>query len=685
MNPVLLKPGSDRRSHVVRDGAAGRRGLRRATSSTGGGISRGRRTRRSTTCPSRYDVVVAEGAGSPAEINLRASDYVNMGLARHAGPADRGGRRHRPRRGVRGDVRHRRAARRRRTSALVAGFVVNKFRGDVDLLRPGLDELERAAPAGRCTACCPGTRTSGSTPRTRSTSTAGAPRRTRRREGRRRAAAADQQLHRRRRARARARTSTSSSPPTRATSPTPTWSCCPAPARRSPTWPGCASAASTGRSSRTPRAGRPVLGICGGFQMLGRTIADPRRRRGTAGAAVDGLGLLDVTHRRSAPRRCCAGRTERRRGYEIHHGRITVGDGEFLGGAGRARLRHDVARQPGGRRAARAAFLARGARASTVDRRRFPAARERRLDLLGDLVEEHLDVDALLDLAATVRRGLPLLPPGSAMRVLLLGGTAEARELAAVLVDDGRRRDLVAGRPGRAAAAAGRRGADRRLRRRRRACGAALRELRRRSSTRPTRSPRRCPPTPPRPAPPRASRCCGSSDPGWSALRRRRGTGSTPTTQAAGRGRDAGRAAVPHRRPAGAGRLRRRRWATRRCWRASSTRPTIDAAGGVDGCCSAAGPTRSTDELALMREHARRRAGHQGLRRRPTPGRRWRPPPSSASRSSSYAGRRRPTGVRDGQRRRRRRRLGRSAMSRHRRPAAAPTRSASRRAREMSC
>ena len=41
--------------------------------------------RLSTTSPARYDVVVAEGAGSPTEINLRAGDYVNMGLARHGG------------------------------------------------------------------------------------------------------------------------------------------------------------------------------------------------------------------------------------------------------------------------------------------------------------------------------------------------------------------------------------------------------------------------------------------------------------------------------------------------------------------------------------------------------------------------------------------------------------------------
>ena len=91
-----------------------------------------------------YDAVICEGAGSPAEINLRDGDFVNMGLARHAGlPGDRG-RRHRPRRGVRGAVRHGGAAQRRRTRRWSAGFVINKFRGDLGLLRPGLDMITAA-------------------------------------------------------------------------------------------------------------------------------------------------------------------------------------------------------------------------------------------------------------------------------------------------------------------------------------------------------------------------------------------------------------------------------------------------------------------------------------------------------------------------------------------------------------
>jgi adenosylcobyric acid synthase len=97
MNPVLLKPGSDLRSHVVVMGrpagtleagefAGGRAALARAAYDAFDDLV------------GRYDVVVCEGAGSPAEINLRAHDYVNLGLARHAsipsvlvGDIDRGG------------------------------------------------------------------------------------------------------------------------------------------------------------------------------------------------------------------------------------------------------------------------------------------------------------------------------------------------------------------------------------------------------------------------------------------------------------------------------------------------------------------------------------------------------------------------------------------------------------------
>src|SRR5690606_11882780 len=89
-----------------------------------------------------FDVVICEGAGSPAEINLRASDLANMGLARSAqlpvlvvGDIDRGG--------VLAHLFGTVAVLEPEDQQLVSGFVVNKVRGDVELLRPGLRQLEQ--------------------------------------------------------------------------------------------------------------------------------------------------------------------------------------------------------------------------------------------------------------------------------------------------------------------------------------------------------------------------------------------------------------------------------------------------------------------------------------------------------------------------------------------------------------
>ena len=89
----------------------------------------------------RFDVVICEGAGSPTEINLRAHDFVNMGLARRAdipvivaGDIDRGG--------VFAALHGTLALLSAEDQRLVSGFVINKFRGDVGLLRPGLDTIE---------------------------------------------------------------------------------------------------------------------------------------------------------------------------------------------------------------------------------------------------------------------------------------------------------------------------------------------------------------------------------------------------------------------------------------------------------------------------------------------------------------------------------------------------------------
>lgn len=422
MNPVLLKPGSDLRSHAVVMG--------RPAGEVGARDFAGRRDWLTRTAydafddlASRYDVVVAEGAGSPAEINLRAGDYVNMGLARHAdlptvvvGDIDRGGLLA----AMFGTVALLEAA----DQQLVAGFVVNKFRGDLSLLTPGLEELERLTgrrvygvlpwhpdlwldgedtldPAGRRSA-----------------------------DGRAALKVAVVRLPRisnitdvdalgletgvdvvfASEPRAVSDADLVVLPGTRATIADLAWL-----RERGLDRAIHAHAA----------AGRPVLGICGGFQMLGRCVSDPAGVEGAAGAEVEGLGLLDVRTDfvedkvLRLPRGTALGAATS--GYEIHHGVVTRGASaeEFLGGARAGHVFGTMWHGSLEGDSFRAALLTEVARLtghvwepSGVS---FAAARERRLELLADLVEQHLDVAAIADLATRgAPRDLPLLPPGSA-------------------------------------------------------------------------------------------------------------------------------------------------------------------------------------------------------------------------------------------------------------------------------
>jgi adenosylcobyric acid synthase len=170
-------------------------------------------------------------------------------------------------------------------------------------------------------------------------------------------------------------------------------------------------------------SGKPVLGICGGFQMLGRRILDPSGVEGETGAEVDGLGLLDVTTTFEAekvlrlPTGTALGASAH--GYEIHHGRITRHSGEeFLGGARAGAvfgtMWHGSLEGDDLRRALLAEVSAAAGAAYEPGEVSFASCRERRLDLLGDLAEEHLDLDALLDLAQSgAPSGMPALEPGA--------------------------------------------------------------------------------------------------------------------------------------------------------------------------------------------------------------------------------------------------------------------------------
>lgn len=390
MNPVLLKPGTDRRSHVVLMGQPagtvdsssweeGRRHLAEAAHAAYDDLA------------SRFDVIVAEGAGSPAEINLRAGDYVNMGLARHAslptvvvGDIDRGG----VFAAMYGTV----ALLSPEDQALVAGFVVNKFRGEESLLEPGLRSLEDVT----------GRRVYGVLPWDASLWLD----------------SEDALDISARRSGAQARVAVvrlprisnftdvdalglepgldvvfASSPLDLADS-----DLIVIPGTRS-TIADLAWLRSRGLDLAIldhARRGRPVLGICGGCQMLGARIADPDGVEGPAGAAVDGLGLLDHTTTFVAQKTL---RLHEPAGYEIHHGVVSGSTerGNVIGTMIHGRLEDDAFR--------RDLLSTMGLPASSEVS--FPAAREARLDRIGDLVEQHLDVDALLSL---MRAGAPTVP-----------------------------------------------------------------------------------------------------------------------------------------------------------------------------------------------------------------------------------------------------------------------------------
>ena len=140
MNPILLKPNSDTGSQVIVNGEV--LGDMRAAD-----YFRYKRQlvpqilEAYRSLAAEYDVIVLEGAGSPAEINLKADDIVNMGMAKLAGAPvllagdiDRGG--------VFASLYGTVALLEPDERAMVKGTIINKFRGDVDILRPGLTQLE---------------------------------------------------------------------------------------------------------------------------------------------------------------------------------------------------------------------------------------------------------------------------------------------------------------------------------------------------------------------------------------------------------------------------------------------------------------------------------------------------------------------------------------------------------------
>ena len=413
MNPILLKPTGERTSQVVV--------LGRAVAHLDAAAYHQMKPELLATVldaladlRSRFDVVVCEGAGSPSEINLLDHDIVNLRVAAEAdlpaivvGDIDRGG----VFAALYGTVqllpeRYRR---------LVKGFVINKFRGDPTLLADGLDELERRT----------GVPTLGVVPYVhdvaldaedslalegvRPTAERGAV-----------ADALDIAVVR------LPRISNFTDLDALAIEPGVSVRLVDHPAALGDpdlvVLPGSKATVADldwlrgrGFDRAIARTDVIVLGICAGYQMLGRQICDDvESGRGT----VEGLGVLDAETAFAAEKvtrqRRGVAMGQRVRGYEIHHGITTRGpaaagwvhlddvhgtgdDGAVDSSAGAlGTALHGLFEED----AFRAAFLI------EVARRRgktfvpagvsFSAAREAQFDRLADLVDAHLDLQAVL-------------------------------------------------------------------------------------------------------------------------------------------------------------------------------------------------------------------------------------------------------------------------------------------------
>jgi len=411
MNPVLLKPEADHTSQLIVHGRV--RGRLRASDFRTGraalldDVLASYRRLRTTS-----DIVVVEGAGSPAEINLRAGDIANMGFARAAkvpvvlaGDVDRGG--------VIAAIVGTRAVIAPDDAAMIRGFLINKFRGDPTLFEDGYRRIKvlsgwrgfgvvpwlpaaarlpsedavvlerpRRAASKRVLVACP------ITPRIANFDDLDP-------------------------LKLEPAVELAMIPPGK---PIPAEARLIVLAGSKATIADLVALEAEGWAidiRAHHRRGGHILGLCGGYQMLGRRIVDPDGVEGPPGA-IEGLGLLDIETVLMGDKRLerVAGKAFGGRfdGYEIHIGRTTgpdttravvqfdngrsdgavSGDGRVMGSYVHGLLTHPDQRR---------ALLARlDMESSGAD---YQASIDAALDEIAAALEQHIDIDGLIRLAET--------------------------------------------------------------------------------------------------------------------------------------------------------------------------------------------------------------------------------------------------------------------------------------------
>jgi len=412
MNPVLLKPESETGAQVIVQG-------RRLSSIQAGAFTRAKPHLMAAVQESfarlcnTADLVLVEGAGSPAETNLRPGDIANMGFARAAGvpvvlvgDIDRGG--------VIAQIVGTRAVLDPEDTAMIRGFAINKFRGDPALFEGGLAEivLRTGWPS---LGVIPWFDDAWKLPAEdvldlASHATPGAD-------------ALKVVVPR------LGRIANFDDLDPLAAEPGVALEIIP-PGRALPgdadlvLLPGSKSTIADLAQMRAEgwdidleahrRRGGHILGLCGGYQMLGHEISDPAGVEGPPGT-IRGLGLLNVSTVMQGEKRLALSTARHPEsggdvtGYEIHMGQTT--------GEDCARGWLEIAGQPEGAASAnglvlgcylhglfaadafRAWYLARlGGRSNLA----FDASIEATLDALADHLEQHMRLDLLLSMTATV-------------------------------------------------------------------------------------------------------------------------------------------------------------------------------------------------------------------------------------------------------------------------------------------